>query len=441
MNDNKANSNKEEYKRTYITKSEVKKRGWTDTVIDKWLVVDHEETNPMYKRAAPMKLYLLEDVEKFEQTDEFKEWFKKKQRRASSYEKAVETKREKTFNFCLDIIRQITPPKRLSIERIKYKAIESYNRWHELDVYDYNYVTDKNADKSFLNRICTNYIRHNMMSFYDEDTFASKGMTGTRASYFTYKKAVMRIIFGIYPEFEYDWESYHRENYNVDEFDCSEIERIIRSKLPKENIKYEIEKRYNFIFAEMCKSEYIDELVDSIVAKTKIAKLNFKRVKDLTINNLVEYARYKKKELYGLELLRKIKKGEVECSNLCDNAVSKIKEFIAYDELRELYSNSCEQKMPKVFKCLFEKSIKDKYFKNFSENNDIDDNDIFCDIIDSCYNIEHYVLRFGIANEVLEKSVNSVMYIYHKDICDSYKEIIANGGLNSLIENNYCHKN
>lgn len=231
MNNNKTNRNSEEYKRTYITKSEVKKRGWTDTIIDKWLVVDHEETNPMYKLAAPMKLYLLEDVERFEQTDDFKDWFKKKQSRKSSYDKAVKTKRCKTFNFCLNIIQQIVPPKRLSIETIKDRAISSYNSWHELNSYDYDYVTEKNVDKNFLNRICTNYIRHNMMLFYDEDAFASKNMTGTSAYYFTYKKAIMRIIFGVYPEFEYDWESYHRENYNIDEFDYPEIDEIIKSKL------------------------------------------------------------------------------------------------------------------------------------------------------------------------------------------------------------------
>ncbi len=431
---NTSKDNKKQTFNEYITKAEVKRRGWTDKVIDMWLTIDHEVPNHMYKNAFPIKLYRLDDVEKIENTKEFKEWFDKKKKRAVSYEKAVETKREKTFNLCLNIIRQIIPPKRLSLERIKRKAIESYNNWHQLDVYDYDYVTDKNADTEFLNRICTNYIRHNMMLFYDEDTFASKGKVGTRAYYFTYKKAVMRIIFGVYPEFEYDWESYHRENYRVEEFSCTEIDEIIKSKKPKENINDDIKKRYDFIFAEMCEKKYIDELVNSIVAKTKIAKLNFKKVKELTVNNLVEYARYKKKELYGLELLRKIKKGELEECNVCDDAVLKIKEFIAYCELREMYSNSCEHKMAKAIKTLFENKIKDKYLNEFNKNKSIDDMDIFDDVIDCCYRIEHYVLRFGIANAVLEKSIDCVMEKYHKEICDSYIQIISDGGLDSLIK-------
>ena len=49
-------------------------RGWTDKLIEQFLgEPDHLKTNPMYKKAAPMRLYLLDRVTACEGSEAFKE--------------------------------------------------------------------------------------------------------------------------------------------------------------------------------------------------------------------------------------------------------------------------------------------------------------------------------------------------------------------------------
>jgi hypothetical protein len=54
----------ESSKKEYLVKSKLLERGWTNSLINKFLPEPDEiKKNPHYRKAAPMKLYLLEKIQ------------------------------------------------------------------------------------------------------------------------------------------------------------------------------------------------------------------------------------------------------------------------------------------------------------------------------------------------------------------------------------------
>jgi hypothetical protein len=77
----------------FVIKSKLVEQGWTDALVTKFLPEpDQIKSNPHYRLAAPMKLYLKERVERIEATDQFKEAKEKSSSRKRSAQKAVESK-------------------------------------------------------------------------------------------------------------------------------------------------------------------------------------------------------------------------------------------------------------------------------------------------------------------------------------------------------------
>ena len=67
----------------YFSKNDLKKRGWTDTIIEHWgLEHDFEKPNPYDSSRAPMKLYLKDKVKRIEEREDFQgylqwsQWFR-----------------------------------------------------------------------------------------------------------------------------------------------------------------------------------------------------------------------------------------------------------------------------------------------------------------------------------------------------------------------------
>jgi hypothetical protein len=55
-----------------LTLSELKERGWTDSIIKKMnLFPDKLAKNPHYLKAAPMKLYFISRIEELEKSEQF----------------------------------------------------------------------------------------------------------------------------------------------------------------------------------------------------------------------------------------------------------------------------------------------------------------------------------------------------------------------------------
>lgn len=73
--------------KTHMTKQMLKKRGWTETLISRFLSYpDEEEPNPVRKGGAPMQLYLKSRIREIESSEAFEKAIKavEKRRRRNS---------------------------------------------------------------------------------------------------------------------------------------------------------------------------------------------------------------------------------------------------------------------------------------------------------------------------------------------------------------------
>ena len=143
--------------------SELLKRGWTAKLIQLFAPdPDTIRKNPIFAKAAPMKLYAPDRIHEIEESDLFIEAFEKARRRKAGAAKAAATKRSALINLVRKIEIQIDDDR-----NILENAIESYNEFHiMLDHYDYE-PASPSSDPRFLIRIMVNYARHNLTRYDD----------------------------------------------------------------------------------------------------------------------------------------------------------------------------------------------------------------------------------------------------------------------------------
>lgn len=185
----------------HLTKKALKTRGWTDKAIDLFLKTPDKETkNPVFRTAPPMKLYLLNRVEKVEQTKEFQDFQTKNKQKKEGSHKAVETKKKNLLN---EINNWKIKLEHKDLKVIEKNAIYSYNQFKqersdESGNYDFIPANNK-SDKIFLNRIMVNYLRHNL-SDYDSRLADIFGRVGTSEAYRIINEKIYSKIAEIYPE-------------------------------------------------------------------------------------------------------------------------------------------------------------------------------------------------------------------------------------------------
>ena len=165
-----------------LCKSQLKERGWTDSIIKEANLPFEEKTNPHYKCAAPMRLYKLEDVEAFEATKVFETLLEKAKSRKKSGEKAVETKLKKTMAMAEKKVMSLTPPRRIEIRGLRKRAFHNYNYIHSEEIdreFPFKQFLNpkEQYDDDFEKRVMTNYVRHCMMEDYDKTLYDLNCMT------------------------------------------------------------------------------------------------------------------------------------------------------------------------------------------------------------------------------------------------------------------------
>lgn len=143
-------------KREMICASElIKTRGWTNSLIKKFLPTpDATKTNPIFKSAAPMKLYNINKVKRIERSKAFKEAKEVAQKKKDSAQKATETKKANTFKRIENLNFNILG---IDKKRLIQRAINHYETYHDTKVIY--------ADEEFINRITINYLRHNCTKY------------------------------------------------------------------------------------------------------------------------------------------------------------------------------------------------------------------------------------------------------------------------------------
>lgn len=192
-------------KKNYITVPQLKKRGWTDSMIRDHLgSCDSTRPNPHYTSAAPMRLYLMERVEAVEQSEAWAALQEKSQRRQQGAEKAVQTKRMKLLA-ALETLQIAVP--QIPEHELKKQACKHYNqRKEEWDdwIYDTGRTPEKwtratiQSDPAFLQRITVNYLRH-ALTHYEDELEKIAGKVGVRDAYIEINRKCYTAIADTYP--------------------------------------------------------------------------------------------------------------------------------------------------------------------------------------------------------------------------------------------------
>jgi hypothetical protein len=177
-----------------VNKTEIKKRGWTDSQIKKFLgAPDWTTQNPYYRSAAPVCNYDDGRVIAIEASPKFAESKQASAGRRAGASKAVETKRQKLQDY-LDNLEIVVPE--MDDDKLIELACESYND-RQRDNLDWMGATPK-SDPEFLSRIAVNYLRHEMSS-YEETLDSIAGKAGAKDAYLTVKDMVLDAIADAYP--------------------------------------------------------------------------------------------------------------------------------------------------------------------------------------------------------------------------------------------------
>ncbi len=171
-------------KREMICASElIKTRSWTNSLIKRFLPTpDDTKTNPIFKSAAPMKLYNINKVKRIERSRAFIDAMEVAQMKKDSALKATETKKAKTFKTIENLNFNIPD---IDKEKLIQRAINHYEAYHDTSVHY--------ADEEFINRIVTNYLRHNCTK-YDNVLDRLYGYVGKQEAHDIIKQKVNDAI-------------------------------------------------------------------------------------------------------------------------------------------------------------------------------------------------------------------------------------------------------
>ena len=184
---------------TFITKQELKKRGWTEGAIIKFLgEPDQLKKNPHHATGPSMQLFNLARVEEHELSKSFISWKEKtelsrKQARARALEHA-QRKREELQDYIDKLEIDIPKMKR---DQLVCLAVDHYNDLH-MARGNYDKCATKNDDLSFIARITANMLRHHF-SDYENELNRLFGKVGREEGYIRLRQRVMNRIYEVYP--------------------------------------------------------------------------------------------------------------------------------------------------------------------------------------------------------------------------------------------------
>jgi hypothetical protein len=170
-----------------------KDRGWTDTQIRTFLPEpDRLARNPRSRKAAPMKLYALERVERIEASPEYQRAREaSRNRQIAARERALAKKKEA-------VAAAEALPLRINPEPwplVRQKAIEHYNRRLRRG----QSPASLNTVKHRLDRLTVNYLRHQQTS-YETELQAFKGVVGVGEAYLVVRNRILDLVAATYPD-------------------------------------------------------------------------------------------------------------------------------------------------------------------------------------------------------------------------------------------------
>lgn len=186
-------------KDNYFTTKELKERGWTKSKIELWLKEPDElATNPFYKSAGKMKLYLKKRVKQQERNKRFKHWIEPslatRRKISIKIKKSNEFKKEELLNH-INSIKIVIPA--MNKKTLIDTSISRYNSMWESRGHRYK-VACIDDSTTFLNRITVNYLRHTSEHYEREIEFIF-GKAGKYEGYKLLKERINEEIYKTYP--------------------------------------------------------------------------------------------------------------------------------------------------------------------------------------------------------------------------------------------------
>jgi hypothetical protein len=193
-----------------VTKSTLKERGWTETLIKKFLPTpDDTAPNPHYRSAgAAMQLFNLDRVEGIEASAEFKEAMTERLNRQPVAKKAIETKTRRTQEWASSLPEPELPA--LTKDELMRRAVDHYNarggsrpdfviarEERNGNVYCWQ-PASVNSSADFLDRISVNYVRH-VLTTYENRLLAAKGRVGAKEAKEAVRSKILGAIAVAYP--------------------------------------------------------------------------------------------------------------------------------------------------------------------------------------------------------------------------------------------------
>jgi hypothetical protein len=177
-----------------LTKTDLRARGWTASLIDTFLPApDLEKRNPRYASAAPMKLYFLWRIENMERTAQWQERRAVAKKRSESSSRAAAKKAARLLRSLqnMTIVVPILP-----MNQLVQSACRHYNDM-AIDR-EKPFRATPTSEKAFLDRICVNYLRHELTDYEEhlEDVFGKVGVNSARSEIRT---RVYSAIAELYP--------------------------------------------------------------------------------------------------------------------------------------------------------------------------------------------------------------------------------------------------
>jgi hypothetical protein len=174
---------------TFLMKCQVKERGWTGTLIEKFLPdPDKTSVNPHYRSGPPIQLYSLARIVRMERTKRFREAIEKAAKCKEASKKAVKTKTAKMEEYLSSLT--INVPE-LTLDELQRRALD---HWRSIARDDW----EGDGGSDWEDRIAVNYLRHEFTSYEKELEFIA-GKVGRSDAYLRLFEIVLDAIADAYP--------------------------------------------------------------------------------------------------------------------------------------------------------------------------------------------------------------------------------------------------
>jgi hypothetical protein len=179
----------------YLTVTALRERGWTPAMIRDLLgEPDDWRDNPIYRNAAPVRLYAADRVTAAESSPAWGERRERAARRSAAGKAVADRKREETHALAREIAGRLVSG--LSIPPdVQQRAIADYNALHDRGG-DYDKYASCDDSPEFLARITVNYVRH-MLTDYDDAYGELARKVGHQEAHATLRDAVNAAITGL----------------------------------------------------------------------------------------------------------------------------------------------------------------------------------------------------------------------------------------------------